>query len=273
MTHPFSTIKNSTGKHKDWYNEEFVKIFCKLISKDEKKFNSKSFIDEFKKNYKSLELSDRLTLIANLFDKYIHTDYKSKLKVLACLFGEPLKEEEGMFNYGFYLFPVSKFVEINASNDIDASLEFIEELTKRFTGEYAIRTVANIDEKKTLRQIKKWSKDKNVHVRRLASEGVRPQLPWGKKIEWVSENPEKIIPIYEILRNDESSYVRKSVANSMGDIIKINPKLAIKTFNAWLEKPLTKENVWVIQHAIRKPVKDKNKLFVELNKKINSLSY
>jgi 3-methyladenine DNA glycosylase AlkC len=62
------------------------------------------------------------------------------------------------------------------------SLNFIKELTKRFTGEYAIRPLLATKPKETIKTTVKWSKDENVHVRRLASEGVRISLPWSKKI-------------------------------------------------------------------------------------------
>lgn len=105
--------------------------------------------------------------------------------------------------------------------------------------------------------MKEWSTHKNFHVRRLASEGLRARLPWGKKIDWVDRNPEKTLPIYNKLRNDKVLYVRRSVANSMGDMIKINEDLAFNTFQKWLMRRQTKENLWVIKHAIRNPVKKK----------------
>ena len=63
------------------------------------------------------------------------------------------------------------------------------------------------------------------------------------------------MPIYNALRNDKVLYVRRSVANAMGDLIKINDDLAYATFEKWLSKKKTEENVWVIKHAIRTPVK------------------
>ena len=101
-------------------------------------------------------------------------------------------------------------------------------------------------------------------MRRLASEGLRARLPWGKKIDWIDSHPEKSLPIYNKLRNDKSLYVRRSVANSMGDMIKINEELAYKTLGEWLEKKNTAENLWVVKHAIRTPVKKNNRRFVKM---------
>ena len=265
---PFSKLKNPTGKHKDWYGIEFIKIFLSEINSDNREFKNEDFIRSYKAKYKNLELKERLNLIAQIFDKLHKGSYRAKLKTLAKVLGPELPFEEGMFKICFFLYPVSQFIEIYGESDLNESLKFIEELTKRFTGEWAIRPLANLDEKKVLAQMKKWAKHENFHVRRLASEGLRARLPWGKKIDWVCKDPKKTIPIYNLLRNDPVLYVRRSVANSMGDIIKIDEDLALKTLNSWLDRKKTPENIWVISHAIRTPVKKKNKKFISLKKKL-----
>jgi 3-methyladenine DNA glycosylase AlkC len=76
--------------------------------------------------------------------------------------------------------------------------------------------------------ILKWSQDKNVHVRRLSSEGIRPRLPWAKKLDQFIRNPNPIIPILENLKQDESLFVKKSVANNLNDILKDNYDIGFK---------------------------------------------
>ncbi len=269
---PFSKLKNPTGKHKDWYREEFIKIFCQEINPDNKLFKSVELIKDYKKSYQSLELKERLNLISKLLKEYLPGNYKRQLRALSKLFGKPLPFEEGMFTIGFYLYPISQFIELYGEEDIDFSLEQIEKLTQQFTGEWAIRPLANLDQKKILKKMKEWSKHQNFHVRRLSSEGLRAKLPWGKKIQWVNDSPEKTLPIYNKLRNDNVLYVRRSVANSMGDMIKIDPELSIQTFDKWLSMKLTIENLWVIKHAIRTPVKKGNKKFIQLKNKVDKLS-
>ncbi len=269
---PFSSLENPSKKHKDWYREEFLKIFCDEINPHDKSFSNTEFQKEFKRKYLPLELKQRLTLIADLFDKHCNLSFSKKLKLLEKLLYKKWPLEEGMFNYGFHLYPVSQFIEIHATEDLEKSLDFLEKLTQRFTSEWAIRTIANADKALTLKRMKKWAKDDNFHVRRLASEGLRPRLPWGKQIEWISENPATALPIYNKLRNDKSLYVRRSVANSMGDIIKIDEKLALSTFDSWLKKKITSENLWVIKHAIRTPVKKNNQVFLKLRAKIDKIA-
>lgn len=268
---PFSKLENKTGKHKDWYSPEFMQILCAVINPKDKLFSSKAVCREYKKTFGDLELKARLTRIAELLDHALERPYPEQLKVFFKSFGEPLETETGMFTDGFYLYPMSQFVELYGDRDLEASIEFIYELTQRFTGEWAIRTIANADQKLTMRTVQRWAKDKNFHVRRLASEGLRPRLPWGKKITWVDQSPEKIIPIYKKLRNDKVLYVRRSVANSMGDIIKLDSELALETFEQWLGGKLTADNLWVIKHAIRTPVKKGEQRYCALKKRVEKL--
>lgn len=270
---PFSNLKNKTGKHKDWYTPSFVTIFCKQINPENKLFDNQKFVGKFRRNYQEFELKGRLDLIVRLIDEFISDscDYSFKLSVLARLFSKPFPHQEGMFNHGFFLYPVSQYVETHGDKDIKLSFDFIEKLTQEFTGEWAIRTLANHAPKETLAKMKEWSSNENFHLRRLASEGLRARLPWGKKIDWIETNPEKSIPIYKKLRNDPVLYVRRSVANAMGDLIKINQSLAMKTFESWLKNKNTRDSLWVIKHAIRLPVKKKVKEFTDLSTLIDQM--
>ncbi len=268
---PFSNLKNKTGKHKDWYGVDFVKTFCTEVNPQNRYFSNNDFISQYKQLHLKLELKDRLNLLTSLLDEFLSRSYEKKLKILTPLLGEKWPFEDGMFTHGYFLFPLSQFVEVHGAENVKLSLGFIEELTMRFTGEWAIRTIANANEKEVLRQMKEWAKHENFHIRRLASEGLRARLPWGKKIDWVDQKPEKTLPIYNKLRNDKVLYVRRSVANSMGDMIKINEDLAYETFQKWLGQKKTKENLWVIKHAIRTPVKKKNKKFMNLKGEVELL--
>lgn len=265
---PFSEIKNPGKKIKDWYGLPFVRILSREL--DIK--NTTGFIDSFKAEYRSLELKERLSLIADLLDQHITGTYKRKLSVLKVLFGPEWPSETGMLSYGFHLYPISQFAEKFAVRDIHATAAFARELTKRFTAEFIMRPIANHDPVAALSYSKEWSKDKNFHVRRLASEGIRVRLPWGAPVAWIKDRPEKTLPVLSSLRNDPSLYVRRSVANALGDIIKVNEKLALQTIDSWLCKKPTTNTLWVISHAIRHPVKKKKGNFLELKERLRSLS-
>jgi len=100
-------------------------------------------------------------------------------------------------------------------------------------------------------QVSKWLSDPNPHVRRLCSEGTRPKLPWGKRIKSFVANPQPTLPILEHLKNDESLYVRRSVANHLGDIAKDHPEIAFSTCERWLNEGASNQLKWVVRHAVR----------------------
>ncbi|WP_330398806.1 DNA alkylation repair protein, partial [Clostridioides difficile] len=98
-------------------------------------------------------------------------------------------------------------------------------------------------------QMRKWSKHKSEHVRRRASEGCRPQLPWGQAISKYKKDPTPILPILERLKTDTSTYVQKSVANDLNDISKTHPDLVISIAKEWYGK--NKSNNWIVKHGCR----------------------
>ncbi|MGH7491735.1 MAG: DNA alkylation repair protein [bacterium] len=105
--------------------------------------------------------------------------------------------------------------------------ELIHEITKRHTGEYAVRPYLEHKPRQSVRLMKKWARDANVHVRRLASEGLRPRLPWAKKLDIFIDDPAPILEVLEVLKSDRSIFVKKSVANNMNEVLKDNYSIAM----------------------------------------------
>lgn len=259
---PYDELKNPSSKIKDWYSIEFLEIFLKQFSKGALK-NPKNFKHQYKNQYKNLELKDRLKLIATLlFDELNAKTYTGKLNFLYDLLLDPWPYEKGMLNYGFYLYPVSQFIELYGDSDVKASLDYIYELTKRFTGEFAIRPMLEKDFNLCIKTIRKWIKDDNFHVRRLCSESLRLRLPWGMSVSKIKENPEKTLWVFEYLKDDSSLYVRRSVANAIGDLIKYEKELALDIIKSWYKSNDKKPELdWVIKHATRYAKKKKDKDF------------
>ncbi len=115
-----------------------------------------------------------------------------------------------------------------------------------------------ITSKKSLRLLNRWTKDKNVHVRRLVSEGTRPRLPLASPIKMFIKDPRPIIPLLDKLKDDSDLYVRRSVANNLNDISKDNPEIVVETLRKWRNNA-SKERLWVIRHSLRTLYKRGNK--------------
>jgi 3-methyladenine DNA glycosylase AlkC len=155
-----------------------------------------------------------------------------------------------MFTEYYWIMPIAKFVEKFGLDYPEVSYQAMEEITKRNTSEYAIRPYLVKYPDKTISKLLEWADSPNKHVRRLASEGGRPRLPWATKLDQFIDNPRPLLPILRKLNDDASKYVQKSVANCLNDILKDNPEIAKSEIESWIYE-LSSYRKWIIKHAIR----------------------
>jgi 3-methyladenine DNA glycosylase AlkC len=220
-------------------------------------FDETAFIKYIDKNVSDKEFSKRIDVFADAFELYLPKSYEENIKTFEQILGDELKQESGMFSLGWWLWPVGRYVERRGIKNAEVSLNFIKELTKRFTGEFAIRPLLANKPKETMKIVEKWSKDENVHVRRLSSEGMQISLPWSKKIYIAIDEFEKYKVILTNLKNDKSKFVQKSVGNNLNDLYKEFPKKASEIIEEWKKDNPTKETMWIINHGLRSTKKNK----------------
>lgn len=153
---------------------------------------------------------------------------------------------------GWMIWPVTEAVAVRAVPDaFDVGLQLVADLTSRLTGEFALRTFLAADLDRTLATALRWTASPDEHVRRLASEGTRPRLPWAKRVPAIIDDPQSTVPILDALHRDPSEYVRRSVANHLNDISRSDPALAVAVATRWL----TTETTPLVRHALRTLVK------------------
>ena len=238
-----------------WFDKDLAKLLADKIIVNEPSFNKKRFVKQIDKQVGALELKDRVEVIADGLYEELNSNYKKGVATLVSILGPENTEETGMFSNFYWVMPIAKFVEKYGRDHFDQSMNAIKEITKRNTGEYTIRPFIETHKKETLKQMKQWSTDDNFHVRRLSCEGVRPKLPWAKKLDVFIENPKPILPILNKLKDDKSKYVQKSVANCINDVLKDNPEIGKKLLESWKTKNSSKERQWIIKHAVRNWIK------------------
>jgi 3-methyladenine DNA glycosylase AlkC len=105
------------------------------------------------------------------------------------------------------------------------ALACLHAITQRFTGEFAVRPFIAQQPDAVWPVLRQWARDPSAHVRRLASEGSRPRLPWGLRLQALVADPAPTLPLLRTLQDDPSAYVRRSVANHLNDIAKDHPAL------------------------------------------------
>ncbi|GHT30337.1 hypothetical protein AGMMS49574_09790 [Bacteroidia bacterium] len=147
----------------------------------------------------------------------------------------------------FMFFP--EYIEVFGLDDFETSVKTMEFVTQFTSCEFAVRPFIIKYGDKMLGRMLEWSLHENDMVRRLASEGSRPRLPWAMALPALKSNPTPILPILENLKNDTSEWVRKSVANNLNDISKDNPDVVKAIAKKW--KGVSKETDWIIKHACR----------------------
>lgn len=253
-----------------WFDEACAQLLANKLIERELKFDHQKFVAELKEGVDALELKDRIELICDLLEDYIPGNYTQQLNALIGILGPENKEETGMFTNFYWVMPIAKFVEKYGIDHYTESMDAIAEITKRNTGEFTIRPFITKYPTETIAQMKKWAVSENIHLRRLASEGMRTRLPWAKKLSDFIENPAPIIEILEILKDDPSKFVQNSVANSLNDIFKDNEEIAMSIVNRWKVKP-TFERAWIIRHAIRNYRKKKVDWALELTEEMKKI--
>lgn len=244
-------------------DEKAVNYLAKNIKLFHDDFEAEKFIAESLQDITELSLMDRGRKIAAVLHQYLPQPYKKSLDILLQTFTEARYEAEEFGLAEFFYLPHSFFIAEYGLGDFEISMQAQYELTQRFTAEFSIRPFLIHHQEKTLQIIQSWINDKNPHVRRLCSEGIRPKLPWGKRIPALIKDPSPILPILESLKDDDSLYVRRSIANNLGDIAKDHPLLVFDLCREWL-KGASKERKWLIRHALRYHAKKENKEALEL---------
>lgn len=241
------------------YTKNYVENLALKIKENYIDFDINSFIDTvFDENWKELELKERMRRISICFNDFLPMEYNKQLEILV-LSKQELSYDESMALPSMVF---QDFVEVFGLNDYDSSIKALEEFTINSSSEFAIRQFILKYEDKTMNQMKIWAKDSNLHIRRLASEGCRPRLPWAIALPKYKKDPSKVLEIIEILKNDKSKYVQKSVANNLNDISKDNPHLVIDFVAKNLG--ITKDLDWICKHASRTLLKKGEKKILEL---------
>jgi 3-methyladenine DNA glycosylase AlkC len=155
---------------------------------------------------------------------------------------------------GWVVWPLGEFVVRRGMQAPTRALAALHALTQRFSAEYAVRPFIATHPDLAFATLSRWAQDPSAHVRRLASEGSRPRLPWGMQLKALVADPTPTLPLLRALQDDPSDYVRRSVANHLNDIAKDHPALVAE----WVEEHLPgapKPRQALLKHASRTLIK------------------
>ncbi len=240
---------------KELYSPQFYQQFCQVLkvvlpSLDEKKFTKAIFCN----TWEQMELKARMKHTSTVLHSVLPSDYKKAAPLLKELVTE--LQKSALHRHSLECMFIPDYMERYGIDDFERSVKLFEHVTPFTSCEFAVRPFIVKYEEQMLQKMLAWSQHKNHHVRRLASEGARPRLPWAMALPALKKDPSAIIPILENLKVDESEYVRRSVANNLNDIAKDNPQVVIQIAKKW--KGHSKETDAIIKHASRTLLKQGN---------------
>ena len=226
---------------KHLYNEEMIAALADGMTSVYNDFDARGFCAAvLAEGWQAKELKERMAHISLTLKDFLPSDFEAAVEIL-----KPISSRFNGFEYMFF----PGFVELFGLEHFDASVSALECFTPFASSEFAVRPFIKTYGRKMMAQMEAWARSDNHHVRRLASEGCRPRLPWAMALPEFKKDPSPVLPILERLKDDDSEYVRRSVANNLNDIAKDHPQVVVEIAGRW--KGYSPEVDGLVKHACR----------------------
>lgn len=246
---------------KELISLESVRTTAKHLRRVDPSFPRDRFVRRASKGLADLELKARVQHVADALAESLPDSFAKACTTLEQSLA-PARSDTDLGKLvpcaqglaGWVVWPMTDFVARYGLQHPARALKALHAMTQRNTAEYAIRPFLIEHRDATMRMLAKWASDPSPHVRRLASEGSRPRLPWGVQLKHLVEDPTPMLSLLERLQDDASDYVRRSVANHLNDIAKDHPSIVAE----WLERHLdgaSDERRAMLRHASRTLIK------------------
>ncbi len=239
---------------KEQFGVELAQYFARLLSTIQPGFRSREFVARLEQELEPLELKGRMVAMAAALREFLPEDYPSALMALLQILEIELEGQSGTSIGGFPLLVMGQFVETYGLEYPTGSLAALHSITKHSSAEFAIRPYIVHHSEQTLKLLRRWARDPDPHVRRLVSEGTRPRLPWASRLKPFIADPTPVLELLEMLKDDPSEYVRRSVANNLNDIGKDHPDILVETAGRW-NVDASPQRQWILKRALRSLVK------------------
>jgi 3-methyladenine DNA glycosylase AlkC len=214
-------------------------------------------------DFELLGLMDRGRRLSVVLRQFLPSDFRQAAPLLVQTMGRPMGLDPrgepvapGDVASSFYHLPHSMYIAEHGLGHLPEAMQAQHVLTQRFTAEFSLRPFLQTHTQATLAHLSQWASDPSAHVRRAVSEATRPRLPWAARLPDFVRDPSPVLPLLARLRDDSSSYVRRSVANHLNDIGKDHPELLTGTAHQWLDDaPVPASRQALLRHALRTAIK------------------
>ncbi len=230
---------------KNWFNKAFYRRTAKQLAGLHLRFDADRFLSHALDGLDQRELMARLNRTAEAFHAALPLSFAEQLDVL--------RAHAPQIGHNFIGIWPSAHVAAQGLKQPDLALPALRDFTRYGSAEFAVRPFLVRDLPGTLAVMREWAHSDDEHVRRLASEGSRPRLPWGLRLQALVADPSATLPLLSALRADPALYVRKSVANHLNDITKDHPERVLDFVADWDRSDA--RTAWIVKHGLRTLVK------------------
>ncbi|MGV3541238.1 MAG: DNA alkylation repair protein [Rufibacter sp.] len=233
---------------KEVYSPQFFDAFAKVLQQVLPTVYPAEFQRQiFTNGWENKELKERMRHTAQVLHHFLPKHFPEAVQVILQTIEQLKSQRFPVRHVEFMFFP--DYVELYGLEDLEISMKAMEKITQFISCEFAVRPFLLKYPQQMMAQMLAWSQHEHQAVRRFASEGCRPRLPWAMALPFLKKDPLPILPILENLKADPSEFVRRSVANNLNDISKDNPALVLELLAHW--KGQTPETDWVVKHGCR----------------------
>lgn len=250
-------------------NHTTIALMAKHFCRQDISFNTIGFVALATEQLEVNSLKARISQVATALGVYLPKDFQRSAEIILASLGPELGDaisggqvdEEGIG--GWLITSLTEFVARFGQTHFVTSMQLLKALTKRQTAEFDMRFFLINNPEKTLATLIEWTQDPCHHVRRLVSEATRPRLPWGVQLKPFIACPDALFPLLAALKDDESAYVRRSVANNLNDISKDHPQKVIALAKLWWQ-PNNIDRMRLLKKACRTLIKQRNREVLSL---------
>jgi 3-methyladenine DNA glycosylase AlkC len=250
--------ENQRKPFKDYFDTSAAQSLAKQMAAAMSGFDQAAFVRRATRGLSKLAFNARIKQFADALAAMLPDDIPEALAIVEASLPDPLPDCEEVTD-GFLQWPLGQFIADHGLPYFEPSMSAMVALTQRFSSEFAVRPFVEQRAEETFERLLSLTTHQSPHVRRFCSEGVRPRLPWGKKLRALVDDPSPIWAIVEALKDDPELYVRRSVANNLNDIAKDHAEQVIERCKAWKKdaspQPAGPERDWLINHGLRTLIK------------------
>ena len=243
----------------DMFNVQMIEELAARMVAVHESFPAERFIEMASEGLEPLELKARSAHIREALRANLPEEIEDAIALLVASMVADGDDGTGGVEgvRGFRHMPALDFVAAYGLEHPELSLDAIETMTLYFSAEFAIRPFIRRYPEVTMARMLEWAEASDWRLRRLASEGSRPRLPWAKQLSAFIEDPSTTVEILDLLYDDSSLTVRRSAANHLNDISRDNPDVTIEVARRWMEDA-SEGAAWTVKHALRTLVKKGN---------------